>query len=218
MIGGPSYLAGEFNGYLGTAAAQAKRMERLAAHGCAEPADTWLRAGPIGRSRGVIEPLEDGRHVWFPDDSGDLLVVLPVRVPPETSRLDLPLDLQDKAGISDIADIVAWTARRPEVMATRYDAVAWINQEAVELARWGGDLTVYRTAWSWLTAGAPADGAVMLDRDVALGGLDLLARVQAEDAAHAAEIAQALQERRLRGLPTVSWTTQSTKTARRTAA
>lgn len=197
-------LAREFAGTLGTLNAVGRRHDRLVAHGCANVARAWMTGGPVGQARGLIQPLVGGRHVWVPDPEGVLLAVLPVTA--EEPYFDHP---------DGIIDILAWSARRPEVMATRNDAAAWLpNRTPLEMAMWGGPaLRVYRHAWSWLLAGAPDDGAVMLDPDVALDDLRLLRRVGAEDAAHAAELAEAIQRWALKGLPVVTWSELSAQGA-----
>ena len=146
--------------------------ELLAALGTAmtqEHVDRLLGAGVPASTTvmcGTAKIRPEGQH-YVPDDAGLEALVVPV------------------FDTGTVADLLAFAPDTPARWWLRLGLAAYLGGDA--LADILADIWVYRTPWSWLRAGAPGDGLVILDTTVARRELAHL-NIVAENPDHGVEL------------------------------
>ena len=121
---------------------------------------------------GTAKIRPDGQN-YVPDDDGIEAVILPC------------------FDASEPIDLLAFVTADPGQYWLRLGQAAYIGGDALGDAVMGEPVRVFRTPLSWLRAGAPANGLVVLDDEIARRELAYHS-VVAEDLAHGEELLVAL--------------------------
>ncbi|MGF6230517.1 hypothetical protein QFZ27_004472 [Inquilinus ginsengisoli] len=101
-----------------------------------------------------------------------------------------------------LADLFAFSPRAPASIWPRRGGLDWLNPDAVTAAQGGWSIRLYETAWGWLCAGAPPDGAVPL-QDSAMAALQRSGPIECETPQLARRLRAAITsayERRMPGI------------------
>ena len=117
---------------------------------------------------GTAKIRPEGSH-YAPDDDGPEAVILPC------------------FDASEPIDLLAFVTADPGQYWLRLGQAAYIGGDALGDAVMGEPVRVFRTPLSWLRAGAPANGLVVLDDEIARRELAYHSIV-AEDLAHGLEL------------------------------
>ena len=130
-------------------------------HALGIPADARLMCGTAR-----IQP--EGKF-YQADDNGIMAVIIPI--------------IEGEV----VADLLAFQPSRPDRWWLRLGVAAYLGGDALGDAVMDEPVRVFRTPLAWLRAGAPADGLVVLDHDIASREL-AYHHVVAEDLAHGLEL------------------------------